>query len=156
MFNIKKYKLSEFQNKFDNVKPDEVTRQQITPKKSINGVVVRQKHMKELEVLYSDHCKEVNKKFDRLSKSNPNKYDHQERLKALKRCEECKDFINSEKTILCDICDDAYHTYCLGHKAVPKEKFVCPKCNADQKVTYKQSMLAETMNITIKKRDKVI
>jgi hypothetical protein len=154
MINIKKFKFSELPSKFDNQ-----TNGQESPKMLVDGVQVRVKNRKELDLLYTDYCKEVNKKFDRLSKSNPAKYDHMERIKALKRCESCKDFINSEKTILCDICDDAYHTYCLNYKIIPKGSFECPKCKQDRKerkVRYTQCQLDETMNITVKKREKVI
>jgi hypothetical protein len=156
MINIKKYKFNEIDSKFINNKEIENSASQSTPKKLINGVIVRSKSKKELDILYTGYCKDINKKFDRLSKSNPNKYDHNERIRALKRCEKCQDFINSNMTILCDICDDAYHIYCLGVKTVPKGNFECPKCVKDRQVTYKQSTLEHNFNINIKFVAKVI
>lgn len=32
--------------------------------------------------------------------------------------------------MLCDGCDDAYHTYCLGLEEVPSQDFFCPTCIA--------------------------
>ena len=45
-----------------------------------------------------------------------------------------------EQTILCDKCDQEYHTFCLGLPGIPDEGFVCPACIDDEK---RQKILAQ-------------
>ncbi|KAL2311947.1 CTD-binding SR-like protein rA9 [Schizosaccharomyces pombe] len=44
------------------------------------------------------------------------------------RCVICGRSDHAEVLLLCDGCDDAYHTYCLNMDAVPIEEFYCPNC----------------------------
>lgn len=40
-----------------------------------------------------------------------------------KICEDCGDFRHEDKLLLCDYCDDAYHTFCLVNyklQSIPK------------------------------------
>lgn len=45
-------------------------------------------------------------------------------------CEACNKDENDNKLILCDTCDDGYHTYCLKPKLnkIPEGEWHCPKC----------------------------
>jgi hypothetical protein len=49
-------------------------------------------------------------------------------------CEECKLGDNAEKLMLCDGCDDGYHSYCVKLKEVPKGDWFCSKCLAKRRV----------------------
>jgi len=49
-------------------------------------------------------------------------------------CEECKLGDNAEQLMLCDGCDDGYHSYCVKLKEVPKGDWFCSKCLAKQQV----------------------
>jgi hypothetical protein len=48
-------------------------------------------------------------------------------------CEECKLGDNAEQLMLCDGCDDGYHSYCVKLKKVPKGDWFCSKCLAKQR-----------------------
>ena len=73
----------------------------------------RDKSLQKIESLYKDHVKKVNLKYKKLAKSHPNKNYEYSKYLDLKRCETCTDFINDKDMLLCDICDDGYHYYCL-------------------------------------------
>lgn len=45
-----------------------------------------------------------------------------------KRCEICLGVEDNKRTILCDLCEDAFHLTCLGKTKVPDERFYCPTC----------------------------
>ena len=49
-------------------------------------------------------------------------------------CEECKLGDNAEQLMLCDGCDDGYHSYCVKLKEVPKGDWFCSKCLAKRQV----------------------
>ncbi|KAG4305902.1 hypothetical protein PORY_000812 [Pneumocystis oryctolagi] len=44
------------------------------------------------------------------------------------RCIICGSPEDEHVLLLCDRCDDAYHTYCLGMEEVPDTDFFCPTC----------------------------
>ncbi|KTW27919.1 uncharacterized protein T551_02886 [Pneumocystis jirovecii RU7] len=44
------------------------------------------------------------------------------------RCIICGSSEDEHVLLLCDQCDDAYHTYCLGLEEVPDTDFFCPTC----------------------------
>ncbi|KAG5513570.1 hypothetical protein PMAC_001002 [Pneumocystis sp. 'macacae'] len=44
------------------------------------------------------------------------------------RCIICGSSEDEQVLLLCDQCDDAYHTYCLGLEEVPDTDFFCPTC----------------------------
>ena len=73
----------------------------------------REKSLKEIDILYKEHVNKINNKYKRCAKLHPNKnYEYSKHI-DLKRCEICTDFINDKYMLLCDICDDGYHLYCL-------------------------------------------
>lgn len=51
--------------------------------------------------------------FKKLNKKNPSAENHKEQYIEEKLCEKC--FLPEKENLLllCDVCDDAYHTYCL-------------------------------------------
>ncbi|EMR11785.1 hypothetical protein PNEG_00212 [Pneumocystis murina B123] len=44
------------------------------------------------------------------------------------RCIICGSCEDEQVLLLCDGCDDGYHTYCLGLDEVPRQDFFCPTC----------------------------
>ena len=48
------------------------------------------------------------------------------------KCEVCECADNPENLMLCDMCDEGYHTYCLRPvlKRVPPGEWACPRCDA--------------------------
>ena len=123
-------------------------------KKNCTRKYLKHKTREELDRLYAKFCKKVNRRFDKIMKSYPNQYDHNERCRALKRCESCFNFNHNEKTILCDTCDDAYHLYCLDPPLdkIPKGNFECPKCLKQRE---KQTLISDTMTTTTTYKTKV-
>ena len=45
-------------------------------------------------------------------------------------CCKCNKNKDDEKVLLCETCDLAYHTYCVGLRRVPIGDWSCPKCQA--------------------------
>jgi len=48
-------------------------------------------------------------------------------------CRICFNKFGKEQTILCDKCDQEYHTFCLGLDGIPDEEWECPACIEDEK-----------------------
>lgn len=48
-------------------------------------------------------------------------------------CRLCFNKFGKEQTILCDKCDQEYHTFCLGLDRIPDEEWECPACIEDEK-----------------------
>ncbi|KTW29218.1 hypothetical protein T552_01174 [Pneumocystis carinii B80] len=46
------------------------------------------------------------------------------------RCIICGSSEDEQVLMICDRCDDGYHTYCLGLEEVPSQDFLCPTCIA--------------------------
>lgn len=69
--------------------------------------------LEEIDDEYCEHVIKMNKKYSQLMKKHPNKNYEYDKNVDLKRCEVCTDFVNDQYMLLCDICDDGYHTYCL-------------------------------------------
>lgn len=46
--------------------------------------------------------------------------------KKNKRCQKCKSFKDAKKFLFCDVCEDAYHSYCVDEMCDP---FMCQTCN---------------------------
>ena len=46
-------------------------------------------------------------------------------------CRICFNKFGKEQTMLCDTCDQEYHTFCLGLDKIPDGGFECPACIAD-------------------------
>ena len=55
-------------------------------------------------------------------------------------CRVCFNKFGKEKTILCDKCDQEYHTFCVGLDEIPEGEWVCTACIEDEK---KQKILAQ-------------
>lgn len=47
-------------------------------------------------------------------------------------CRICFNKFGKEQTMLCDECDQEYHTFCLGLEKIPDGVFECPACIADK------------------------
>jgi hypothetical protein len=47
------------------------------------------------------------------------------------KCQVCDSADNAQNLMLCDMCDEAYHTYCLRPvlKRVPPGEWACPRCD---------------------------
>lgn len=62
-----------------------------------------------------------------------------------KVCEQCRQIENDDRLLLCDYCDDAYHTYCLKPilVEVPTEKeiWACPLCQKELETLEKQEKI---------------
>ena len=56
-------------------------------------------------------------------------------------CVKCKDGGDENKLLLCDHCDQSFHTYCLFPPipSIPKGDWRCPKCVT--KVVFVQTFL---------------
>mmetsp|Transcript_15532 Transcript_15532/g.37236 ORF Transcript_15532/g.37236 Transcript_15532/m.37236 type:complete len:1403 (-) Transcript_15532:2548-6756(-) len=48
-------------------------------------------------------------------------------------CRICFNKFGKEQTILCDKCDQEYHTFCLGLDKIPDEEWECQACIEDEK-----------------------
>lgn len=59
-------------------------------------------------------------------------------------CRLCFNKFGKEQTILCDKCDQEYHTFCLGLDKIPDEEWECPACVEDeQKKTHAEQKRKE-------------
>ena len=74
---------------------------------------VRNLSKEQIDELYKEHVINVNKKYQNLAKNKKDPSQVYDKYIELKRCEICTDFINDKYLLLCDICDDGYHSYCL-------------------------------------------
>ncbi len=83
--------------------------------KDINDFPVLKRNLSkdEIDHEYKQHVINVNKKYQLLAKTKSKANNVYNKYIELKRCEICTDFINDEYLLLCDICDDGYHIYCL-------------------------------------------
>jgi len=66
-----------------------------------------------------------------------------------KVCEKCRRVESDDKLLLCDYCDDAYHSYCLGEVLVdlPEEHeiWACPSCRSElEQIEKKEKMERES------------
>jgi len=48
------------------------------------------------------------------------------------RCTLCGSDANEELLLLCDGCDGAWHTFCVGLDGVPEGDFFCPRCQEEE------------------------
>lgn len=122
--NINKTKFSNLTNEdFNSFEDDEDY--------NLNDLQIkRNKSKEELDLLYHKHCFEVQEKYEKILLKNPKKNIERERYIDFKRCETCFDFINDKLLLLCEVCDDGYHTYCLDppQETIPKTDFICLNC----------------------------
>lgn len=56
---------------------------------------------------------EVHKSFKQLNCKNPDSQNRQQEYLLEKLCEKCFNPEHDDLLLLCDACDDAYHTFCL-------------------------------------------
>lgn len=114
----------------------------------------RKKSKEQLDKDYIEYCVKINK--ERKFKKSKEK----DRATMLKRCQSCLDFNNEKKLLFCQFCQDAYHSYCLPKKMLPKSKprnkecIICPKCKEQQK-TMEQFFTKITNTKTIENTDDI-
>ena len=83
-----------------------------------------------------EYFKQVHEFFKTQNKKNPKTKNRMKEYIYEKMCEVCKDIRDDHLLLLCDYCDDAYHTYCLEPKLneVPQEEiWCCPECFKEKK-----------------------
>ena len=77
------------------------------------------------------------KKKKILRKEQKNTFNAHEKYLLEKVCELCSLIKNDNLLLLCDYCDDAYHTYCLSPPLIElppeDEPWVCKVCIDDRK-----------------------
>lgn len=54
-----------------------------------------------------------------------------ELIYKLKSCEICNKKHDEANMVLCDRCEDAYHTRCVRIQCVPKGVWMCQRCSID-------------------------
>lgn len=59
------------------------------------------------------YLQEVHDAFKQLNCKNPDTQNRQREYLLEKLCEKCFDPDHDDLLLLCDVCDDAYHTFCL-------------------------------------------
>lgn len=82
-----------------------------------------------------EYFKQVHDFFKNQNKKNPQTNYRKKEYIYEKVCEVCDDIKNDHLMLLCDYCDDAYHTYCLEPKleSVPEDDvWICPICLSDK------------------------
>jgi hypothetical protein len=105
--------------------------------------------------IYLNHCKKIQEKYKLECRKNPI-IALRNRSIDLKRCEICKDSINKDCIIFCDICEDAYHFYCVNSRK-DRGEFICPKCENSEEIigNYRQKTLDQSFELSIKRQIKV-
>lgn len=60
-------------------------------------------------------------------------------------CERCENADNEDRLLLCDACNDGYHTYCLRPKLslVPEGEWFCPRCIREQQELERSNALQQ-------------
>ncbi len=114
----------------------------------------------ELDELYKNYAEMVEVNLNILKVKYPKKNLDPLQNLELKRCEECRDFINDQYIILCDICDDAFHIYCLDPpmESLPpeNENFYCKYCIEQYPVKKsKQSLIEDKFELSKISKEKV-
>ena len=83
-----------------------------------------------------DYFKQVHEFFKNQNKKNPKEKNRKQEYIYEKICEVCHMIRDDHLLLLCDYCDDAYHTFCLKPKLeeVPEEEiWTCPVCLKEKK-----------------------
>uniref|UniRef100_A0A1I8AIS6 PHD-type domain-containing protein n=1 Tax=Steinernema glaseri TaxID=37863 RepID=A0A1I8AIS6_9BILA len=90
--------------------------------------------------------------FEESDESDVEEQEQKERKKATDKslCLKCKKANKPEVLLLCDMCDDACHTFCLRPPLwyVPDDDWFCPKCNHQMlvdKLTFVYHLLREEL-----------
>lgn len=100
-------------------------------KKVVHKEVDLDNLLSEDTITSEDYFKQVHEFFKNKNKTNPQKKNRIKEYIYEKTCETCQQIQHDELLLLCDYCDDAYHTYCLKPKLkeVPEEDiWICPIC----------------------------
>jgi hypothetical protein len=59
------------------------------------------------------YLKEIHQAFKKLNNKNPSTSNRHQEYICEKTCERCDNIHCDELLLLCDVCDDGYHTFCL-------------------------------------------
>jgi len=59
------------------------------------------------------YLEDLHHAFKKLNSKNPSTSNRQQEYILEKTCERCDNVHCDELLLLCDVCDDAYHTFCL-------------------------------------------
>ena len=62
------------------------------------------------------YLEKVRKTFKQLNSKNPSTQNRHEEYLFEKLCEHCRTPDHDDLLLLCDICDDAFHSFCLVNK----------------------------------------
>lgn len=110
---------------------------------------------KDIESSYSSFDEEsIDMAQNRKKKVAPKKQEKLEDKIELIKCLNCKRGDDEAFILLCDGCDDSYHTFCLipALKEIPKGDWRCPKCIAEickkptEQYGFEQSKKCYTLN----------
>ena len=65
-------------------------------------------------------------------------------------CERCHTDVDEELLLLCDGCDEAYHTYCLIPQltAIPDDEWFCPQCQLEESLRLEEEHTAAVLGLT--------
>jgi hypothetical protein len=87
--------------------------------KSLDGKEMNKEEMSLIDEIYEEVIQRVDTPEQYISELRKSLESLDLELPSLeayflqKLCEHCKGFKNGSQLLLCDICDDGYHTYCL-------------------------------------------
>jgi len=95
----------------------------------------RKKQMDNCQQRIDMYLHQIKKSIDHVSRTQPSAEAGQVGYLLMKTCERCNDIDNDDLLLLCDICDDAYHIFCLTPplKQIPPDdqEWLCPACLED-------------------------
>lgn len=82
-----------------------------------------------------EYFRTVHEFFRAQNKKNPGTSNRMKEYLYEKACEVCRDIRDEHLLLLCDYCDDGYHTYCLQPKIeqIPEDVWCCPECLRERK-----------------------
>ncbi|KDO33448.1 hypothetical protein SPRG_02255 [Saprolegnia parasitica CBS 223.65] len=66
---------------------------------------------------------------------------------ADKACKICDINENDSQSLLCDLCEDVFHTYCVGLPDVPKNDWFCSTCLAAEYIRLTHQFMAEPLAV---------
>lgn len=93
----------------------------IRVKESINGKVIRTIKVAKKKQRHADQGNLVGADDEDDEGGVPSQYD-------LTECRICGRTTDEQVMLLCDGCEDGYHTYCLHLEHIPEGDWFCPKC----------------------------
>lgn len=101
----------------------------------------------ETTITSNEYFEKIHEFFKTQNKKKPNAENRVKEYIMEKICEVCEEPKHDDLLLLCDYCDDAYHTYCLKPKLskVPDEDvWTCPLCKDKLDFDEKTRLIAET------------